>query len=66
MGDVRGARKKGRGMRDYIGYLASVLVLCTFCARTMIPLRAIALASNVAFLTLGAIDFAIDPRIDGR
>jgi CRP/FNR family cyclic AMP-dependent transcriptional regulator len=37
-------------MGDYIGYLASVLVLCTFCARTMIPLRVIALGSNVAFL----------------
>ena len=42
-------------MRDYIGYLASVLVLCTFCARTMIPLRAIALASNVAFLAYGGL-----------
>jgi len=30
-------------MPDYVGYLASVLVLCTFCARTMIPLRLIAL-----------------------
>ena len=42
-------------MRDYVGYLASVLVLCTFCARTMIPLRLIALGSNVAFLTYGAL-----------
>ena len=42
-------------MRDYIGYLASVLVLCTFCARTMIPLRIIALASNVAFLAYGGL-----------
>jgi CRP/FNR family transcriptional regulator, cyclic AMP receptor protein len=42
-------------MRDYIGYLASVLVLCTFCARTMVPLRLVALGSNVAFLAYGAL-----------
>lgn len=42
-------------MRDYVGYFASVLVLFTFCARTMIPLRLIALGSNVAFLTYGAL-----------
>src|SRR4051812_36229289 len=40
-------------MYDYIGYLASALVLCTFCARTMLPLRVIALGSNVAFITYG-------------
>jgi CRP/FNR family transcriptional regulator, cyclic AMP receptor protein len=38
---------------DYVGYLASALVLCTFCARTMIPLRAIALGSNIAFIIYG-------------
>jgi CRP/FNR family transcriptional regulator, cyclic AMP receptor protein len=42
-------------MRDYVGYLASVLVLCTFCARTMVPLRLIALGSNVAFIAYGAL-----------
>lgn len=42
-------------MRDYVGYLASVLVLCTFCARTMVPLRLVALGSNVAFLAYGAL-----------
>ena len=42
-------------MPDYVGYLASVLVLCTFCARTMIPLRLIALGSSVAFLTYHAL-----------
>jgi CRP/FNR family transcriptional regulator, cyclic AMP receptor protein len=42
-------------MIDYIGYLASVMVLCTFCARTMIPLRVIALGSNVAFLAYGGL-----------
>ena len=42
-------------MRDYVGYLASLLVLCTFCARTMVPLRLVALGSNVAFLVYGAL-----------
>jgi CRP/FNR family transcriptional regulator, cyclic AMP receptor protein len=42
-------------MRDYVGYLASILVLFTFCARTMIPLRLIALGSNLAFLAYGGL-----------
>ncbi|MBV8120434.1 MAG: cyclic nucleotide-binding domain-containing protein [Alphaproteobacteria bacterium] len=42
-------------MLDYIGYLASILVLCTFCAKTMLPLRTIALGSNVAFISYGAL-----------
>lgn len=39
----------------YIGYLASVLVLCTFLTRTMMPLRCIALGSNVAFITYSGL-----------
>ena len=39
----------------YVGYFASALVLCTFLTRTMIPLRSIALGSNVAFITYGAL-----------
>jgi len=39
----------------YIGYLASALVLCTFLTKTMMPLRMIALGSNVAFITYGAL-----------
>src|SRR5215469_9738619 len=39
----------------YIGYLASTLVLCTFLAKTMMPLRVVALGSNVAFITYGAL-----------
>ncbi|MDO9713208.1 hypothetical protein [Paracraurococcus lichenis] len=35
---------------DAIGYLASGLVLATFCMRHMGPLRATALCSNVAFI----------------
>jgi hypothetical protein len=35
---------------DALGYLAASLVLGTFCAKTMIPLRALAIASNLAFI----------------
>jgi CRP/FNR family cyclic AMP-dependent transcriptional regulator len=38
-----------------VGYLASALVLCTFLTRTMMPLRCIALGSNVAFITYSAL-----------
>jgi len=36
-----------------VGYLASLLVFSTFYMKTMIPLRSVAIASNVAFLTYG-------------
>jgi len=39
---------------DFLGYAASLSVLATFCMNTMIPLRAIALASNVLFCLYGA------------
>jgi CRP/FNR family cyclic AMP-dependent transcriptional regulator len=42
-------------MSSYVGYLASTLVLCTFLTRTMLPLRFIALGSNVAFITYSAL-----------
>jgi hypothetical protein len=35
---------------DAMGYLAASLVLATFCARTMVTLRTLALASNGAFI----------------
>jgi hypothetical protein len=38
---------------DLVGYLASVLVLLAFCMRAMIPLRTVALCSNIAFLLYG-------------
>lgn len=38
---------------DSVGYLASMLVLAAFGAKEMIPLRLIAIASNVAFLAYG-------------
>lgn len=36
-----------------IGYLASLLVLATFCMRGMVALRAVAIASNIAFIAYG-------------
>jgi hypothetical protein len=40
---------------SYVGYVASALVLCTFLTKTMMPLRCIALGSNVAFITYAAL-----------
>ncbi len=38
-----------------VGYLASFLVFCTFCMKTMIPLRVVAIASNLAFMAFGLL-----------
>jgi len=38
---------------DGLGYLASALVLLTFCMSTMLSLRAAAIASNLAFIGYG-------------
>ena len=38
-----------------IGYLASLLVLATFCMRGMVALRLLAITSNVAFIAYGAL-----------
>lgn len=38
-----------------IGYLASALVLVTFCMRDMTTLRCVAIASNLAFIAYGSI-----------
>jgi CRP/FNR family transcriptional regulator, cyclic AMP receptor protein len=40
---------------DSIGYVAASLVLATFCARTMVLLRALAIASNLAFIAYGLL-----------
>jgi hypothetical protein len=42
-------------MADLLGYAASCAVLATFLMRTMVPLRLIAILSNVLFLTFGYI-----------
>jgi len=36
---------------DSLGYLAASLVLATFCTRSMVPLRTLAIASNFAFIS---------------
>lgn len=41
------------GWVNVAGYCASLLVFCTFYMKTMIPLRSVAISSNVAFLTYG-------------
>lgn len=38
---------------DAIGYLAAGLVFVTFCMRSMVPLRLVAIASNIAFIAYG-------------
>src|SRR6476646_5948935 len=38
-----------------IGFLAAGLVIATLSMRTIIPLRIVGLASNVAFVTYGAL-----------
>ena len=39
-----------------VGWLASGLVFATFCAKRMLPLRALAISSNLAFISYGYID----------
>ncbi len=41
---------------NLLGYAASGAVLATFCMNTMIPLRILALASNVLFMAYGYFD----------
>jgi uncharacterized protein YjiS (DUF1127 family) len=38
-----------------LGYAASASVLATFCMSTMVPLRAVAICSNVLFAAYGAL-----------
>ena len=44
---------------DILGYAASAAVLATFCMSTMIPLRILALGSNVLFMAYGYVDHFI-------
>jgi CRP/FNR family cyclic AMP-dependent transcriptional regulator len=41
---------------EFLGYTASAAVLASFCMSTMIPLRILALASNVLFMLYGYFD----------
>ncbi len=47
-------------MNEWVGWLASALVLATFCMRGMVGLRLTAIASNLAFIAYGA-SAGIDP-----
>lgn len=47
-------------MIDGVGWIASGLVLATFCMRGMVALRLTAIASNLAFIAYGA-SAGIDP-----
>lgn len=40
---------------ESVGYLASALVLITFCMRDMVALRWVAIASNLAFITYSGL-----------
>jgi len=40
---------------DLLGYAASASVLATFCMSSMVPLRAVAICSNVLFVAFGAL-----------
>ena len=35
---------------DWLGYLAAMLVFCSFYARTIVVLRVVAITSNMAFI----------------
>ena len=49
------AYHRGMDATEAIGYLASGLVLATFCMRDMVSLRWAAIASNLAFIAYGAM-----------
>ncbi len=40
----------------FAGYIASVLVFATFCMKTIVPLRLVAIASNVFFILYGIFE----------
>ena len=42
-------------MLDLVGFFAGSLVLATFCMRTMLWLRTIAIVSNIAFISYGVL-----------
>ena len=42
-----------------VGYCAATLVFLTFATKTMVPLRIIGIASNVAFIAYGYLQPAV-------
>lgn len=51
---------------EIFGYIASALVFATFYMRTMLPLRCVAIASNLAFITYAVIDGLTPPPTSFR
>lgn len=45
---------------EIAGYIAAILVFSTFYTKTMIPLRIVAICSNIAFITYGYLE-GLDP-----
>jgi hypothetical protein len=43
-------------LTDMLGWFAAGLVFSTFCARGMVPLRILAVVSNIAFVGYGTLD----------
>ena len=43
------------GTFEPVGYLASLLVLATFCMRDMVTLRVVAIAGNLAFIAYSGL-----------
>src|SRR5262249_48004872 len=52
-GTTRSTHGDAMRLWDAAGYLASGLVVLAFCMKDIIPLRVVALTSNIAFLTYG-------------
>jgi uncharacterized protein YjiS (DUF1127 family) len=42
-------------LTNVIGYLAAGLVFAAFCAKRMVPLRILAIASNIGFISYGSL-----------
>ena len=40
---------------DFVGYLAALTVLATFCMDAIVPLRGLAIASNILFICYGIV-----------
>jgi hypothetical protein len=50
------ARPGGAGsLTDLIGYIAASFVFATFCATRIVPLRMLAIVSNICFICYGAL-----------
>ena len=51
---------------DVVGWVASAAVLATFCMNTMMPLRVLAIISNVLFCLFGASAhiYPVNPAFD--